>query len=110
MTTHTCRWCRTQYTKRRIDQAYCSTLCSTNADKLELKRARRLYRALYHWRYNRKDAGKLLVFICREIRHWIVEDRACQRMPPPKHDLQADRGHQRVRDPMGDRLGVGGFV
>lgn len=96
-----CPECAVYFAPRRIDQAYCSVPCSKKADSRELARARRLYRALYHWRLDRskkgvKEAGKLLVFICREIRHWIEEDRLSQRGTPPKHDLMADRGHQRV--------------
>lgn len=97
-----CPMCRAMFSPRRIDQTYCSTGCSKKADQLELARARRLYRALYHWRLDRskkgvKQAGQLLVFICREIRHWIEEDRLNQQGPPAMHDLMADRGHQRVK-------------
>lgn len=90
-----CPSCSAMFTPRRIDQGYCSVGCSKRGDALELRRARRVYRALYHWRYKRVTAGRLLVFICREIRSWIEEDRQCQRPPPPMHDLMADRGHQR---------------
>lgn len=91
-----CPMCRGMFTAKRIDQGYCSVKCSKAGDAIELRRARRLYRALYWWRYKRANAGQLLVFICREIRSWIEEDRLCQRMPPPQHDLMQDRGHQRV--------------
>lgn len=93
-----CRECRSQFTPRRIDQAFCSPVCGKKADQRELVRARRLYRALYHWRLRRtgEGIGANLRFICNEIAAWIREDREAQRLPPPAHDHMADRGHQRA--------------
>ena len=97
-----CPECRTWFEPRRSDQAYCSTRCNSVAQARELKRARRLYRALYHWRLNRKGEGIAanLRFICNEIAAWIREDREAQRLPPPPHDHMADRGHQRPARPI----------
>lgn len=92
-----CPECRVYFEARRSDQAYCSTRCNKLAENRELKRSRRLYRALYHWRLHRKGEGLAanLRFICNEISSWIREDREAQRKPPPPHDHMADRGHQR---------------
>ncbi|MBP6876534.1 MAG: hypothetical protein KBC34_00810 [Phenylobacterium sp.] len=92
-----CPECRRTFTARRSDQAYCSASCNKAAASRELARARRVYRALYHWRLKRKGPAIAanLRFICNEIASWIREDREMQRKPPPPHDHQADRGHQR---------------
>lgn len=92
-----CPECRVLFEPRRRDQAYCSAICNKRAADRELSRARRLYRALYHWRLKREDEGigANLRFICNEIASWIREDREMQRLPPPPHDHEADRGHQR---------------
>lgn len=96
----TCKWCREPFAKRRIDQHYCGTPCSRAADALELKRARAVYRALYHWR-NDRGASKVdlvrmcLRFICREVRDWIDQDRAIGRPPPPRPNEWVPRGHER---------------
>lgn len=92
----TCPECRTWYTVRRSDQAYCSAACNKAAASRELARARRVYRALYHWRLTRGGFGENMRFVCREIASWIREDRERQRLPPPPHDHQADRGHERT--------------
>lgn len=95
-----CKWCREPFSKRRIDQHHCSTPCSRAADALELKRARAVYRALYHWR-NDRSASKVdlvrtcLRFICREVRDWIDQDRAVGRLPPPRPSEWIPRGHER---------------
>lgn len=96
-----CRNCGTAFKRRRIDQHYCGTLCSREADKRELKRARAVYRALYGWRDNRSDpsAADDLRFVCREIRDWIEEDREAGRLPPPRHNHNGDRGHERRKAP-----------
>jgi hypothetical protein len=96
-----CPECRAQFEPRRRDQAYCSAACNKRGADRELARARRLYRALYHWRLTREDEGigANLRFICSEISSWIREDREAQRKPPPPHDHLADRGHQRPRRP-----------
>lgn len=95
-----CPECRARFTPRRMDQGYCSSACNAAANARELKRARRVYRALYHWRLpaNRrvgKGIAENLAFICREIRAWHKEDEEAQRRPPPRHAHDADRGHQR---------------
>lgn len=100
-----CPECRTWFEPKRSDQAYCSAACNKAAANRELARARRLYRALYHWRLAPRRAGKggpagvaaNLRFICNEVSAWIREDREAQRKPPPPHDHMADRGHQRER-------------
>ncbi len=96
-----CPECRAWFEPRRSDQAYCSARCNKAGATRELARARRLYRALYHWRLNRKGEGIAanLRFICNEISSWIREDREMQRKPPPPHDHDLDRGHQRERRP-----------
>ena len=94
-----CRNCGKLYERRRADQHYCSVACSKEADNRELRRARVLYRALYWWRYDRKTSTDNLCFIAREIRHWIEEDRAVGREPPPRMNFDADRGHQRKKVP-----------
>lgn len=92
-----CPECRASFTPRRSDQAYCSARCNKAAATRELARARRIYRALYHWRLKRRapTMAANLRFICNEIAAWIREDRESQRLPPPPHDHMADRGHQR---------------
>lgn len=92
-----CPECRAYFEPRRHDQAYCSAECNRAAGAREIARARRVYRALYHWRLHRKGAGIAdnLRFICNEVAAWIREDREMQRKPPPPHDHKADRGHQR---------------
>lgn len=92
-----CPECRRSFVPRRSDQAYCSASCNKAAAARELARARRVYRALYHWRLKRTGPGIAanLRFICNEIASWIREDREMQRKPPPPHDHQSDRGHQR---------------
>jgi hypothetical protein len=35
-------------------------------------------------------------FVCREIASWIREDRDRQRLPPPPHNHDLDRGHERA--------------
>jgi hypothetical protein len=97
-----CPECRAYFEPRRSDQAYCSAACNKAAATRELARARRVYRALYHWRLNRKGEaiGANLKFLCGEIAAWIREDREAQRLPPPAHDHASDRGHQRERRPV----------
>lgn len=92
-----CPECRRSFIPRRSDQGYCSASCNKTAAARELARARRVYRALYHWRLRRTGPGiaASLRFICNEIASWIREDREMQRKPPPPHDHQSDRGHQR---------------
>lgn len=97
-----CPECRRAFTPRRSDQGYCSAACNRQAGARELARARRIYRALYHWRLWIAGVGRVnpaanLRFICGEIGAWIREDREHQRRPPPPHDHMADRGHQRAR-------------
>jgi hypothetical protein len=61
-----------------------------------LKRCLRIYRALYHWRLDRSSGfGPNMRFVCREIAAWIREDREAQRLPPPPHNHDANRGHER---------------
>lgn len=90
-----CPECRTWFEARRSDQAYCSTRCGKAAETRELRRSRRLYRALYRWRLDRQGFGANMRFVCREIAAWIREDREAQRLPPPPHNHDADRGHER---------------
>lgn len=97
-----CPECRSWFTPKRRDQAFCSTRCNKKAADRELVRGRRVYRALYHWRLQRRSFGQNMAFVCREIASWIREDRQAQRLPPPPHDHQADRGHQRA--PQGLKL------
>lgn len=92
-----CPECRAHFEPRRRDQAYCSAACNKKGETRELRRARRVYRALYHWRLNRAGGfGPGMAFLCREVASWIREDREAQRLPPPPHDHTADRGHQRA--------------
>lgn len=91
-----CPECRSWFVPKRSDQAYCSAACNAKGNARELKRARRVYRALYHWRLNRSGGfGANMRFVCREIAAWIREDREAQRRPPPPHDHDSDRGHER---------------
>jgi hypothetical protein len=96
----TCRECRETYARKRIDQNYCSSVCSRAADNRELKRARAVYRALYHWRNDRSAPKVALVrtclrFICREVRDWIDQDRVEGRLPPPRPAEWVPRGHEK---------------
>lgn len=97
-----CPECRKAFTRHRRDQAFCSAACNKAAEVRELRRVRRLYRALYHWRLNRYSGGWGLNmrFVCREIAAWIREDRDHQRPPPPPHNHDADRGHERPAKPV----------
>lgn len=92
-----CPECRQPFTRKRSDQGFCSVACGRAEDKRALKRARAVYRALYHWRLKRSHplAADDLRFVCREIAAWHEEDRQAQRLPPPRHNHGADRGHQR---------------
>jgi hypothetical protein len=92
-----CAWCASTFRPTRSDQAYCGSPCNKAAATLELRRARRIYRAIYHWRLQRKSFGANMAFVCREVAAWIREDRAAQRKPPPPHDHESDRGHERAR-------------
>ncbi len=93
-----CPECRTVFEPRRSDQAFCSARCNQVATTRETTRARRIYRALYWWRYDRKGGfGQNMRFVCREVATWIREDREAQRLPPPAHNHDADRGHERPR-------------
>lgn len=100
-----CPECRVGFQPRRRDQAYCCKACNKASADRALYRALRLYRALYHWRLWWAGKGRInvaanLKFICGEIASWIREDRDAQRLPPPPHDHDADRGHQRPRRPV----------
>lgn len=92
-----CPECRSYFEPRRSDQAYCSAKCNKAGATRELTRARRVYRALYHWRLEHNTFGANMTFVCREVASWIREDRERQRKPPPPHDHEADRGHERAR-------------
>lgn len=92
-----CNECRTWFEPHRSDQRYCGAACGKAAEKRELARARRVYRALYHWRLGHSTFGENMRFVCREIAAWIREDRDAQRLPPPEHNHDADRGHERAR-------------
>jgi hypothetical protein len=92
-----CPECGKPFKKGREGQWLCSTACNRKAGNRELARARVLYRALYWWRYDRRNSGDDLVFICREIRSWIDEDKRVGRPPPARHRHDADRGHARRR-------------
>lgn len=99
-----CPECRSWFVPRRRDQGYCSEPCNRKAAVREQTRGRRVYRALYWWRYDRSGGfGKNMVFVCREVASWIREDRQAQRLPPPPHNHDADRGHE--REPQGVKLG-----
>lgn len=91
-----CPTCRKRFTPTRSDQAYCSTRCNALGVKLEQRRARRIYRAIYHMRLEHDTFGPNWRFITREVAAWIREDREMQRLPPPKHNHDADRGHERA--------------
>lgn len=97
-----CCNCRVRFLPRRFDQEYCSTACNDEAGKRELRRARRVYRVLMRIFGKRKYEGRGadFTFLYREVRSWIEEDRDAQRLPPPKHDHTADRGHQREARPV----------
>lgn len=91
-----CAFCGVTFEPRRVDAVCCSSKCSTAYKNLEMTRAKAVYRALYHWRADRKgpDTADNLRFITREIREWIDRDKAAGRPPPPKHDHMANRGQQ----------------
>jgi hypothetical protein len=91
-----CPWCRAWFAPHRADQFYCSAPCSKNANNLETVRARRIYRALYHWRLEHRGFGANMRFVCREVAAWIRDDRSRQRLPPPQHNHESDRGHERA--------------
>lgn len=91
-----CPECRAYFEPKRSDQAFCSARCNKSAATRELTRARRVYRALYHWRLSRTAFGPNMRFVCREIASWIREDRDRQRLPPPPHNHDLDRGHERA--------------
>lgn len=96
-----CPECRSRFTPWRGDQRYCGADCGKKAEKRELARARRIYRALYHWRLEHRTFGENMRFVCREVSSWIREDREMQRQPPPPHDHTSDRGHERVKQLVG---------
>jgi hypothetical protein len=95
-----CPECRAHFEPRRSDQCYCSSRCNKAGSTRELARARRVYRALYHWRLGHQTFGENMRFVCREIATWIREDRASQRLPPPPHNHDSDRGHERAPAPI----------
>lgn len=97
-----CRWCRGGFFRARSDQFYCSAACNKSAAVLEGRRARRIYRAIYHWRLGHSSFGPAMTFVCREVAAWIREDRQMQRPPPPPHNTEANRGHE--REPQGVTL------
>lgn len=94
-----CPWCRKWFEPRRSDQFYCCTACNKAGETLESRRGRRIYRAVYHWRLGHSTFGENMRFVCREVAAWIREDRDAQRLPPPPHNHQADRGHERPTKP-----------
>lgn len=102
-----CCNCSQDYARKRMDQAYCSTRCSKEADNRELRRGRALYRALYWWRKDRKNSRLDLLFVCRSIAEWRREDMEHQRPAPPRHDHSADRGMLRPPKGPGERALVG---
>lgn len=95
-----CRWCTAEFRPHRSDQAFCSAACNKNSEVLEGRRARRIYRAVYHWRLGHATFGDNMRFVCREVSAWIREDREMQRLPPPEHNHDADRGHERKPKPV----------
>lgn len=102
-----CPECRAYFEPKRSDQFYCCAKCNKAGEARALQRARRIYRALYHLRLWIAGKGRVNVaanwrFICREVASWIREDRERQRLPPPPHNHDADRGHERA--PQGLRL------
>ena len=94
-----CAFCGAPFKAVRVDQTSCSTKCGSDLANLEMKRARRLYRALYGWRL-RDDASKDDMRFCREIASWKEEDARAGRPRPPRHQHDLDRGHQ-VENPGG---------
>lgn len=106
-----CPMCRSYFEPKRSDQGYCSAKCNKLGSILEGRRGRRVYRALYHWRLpvvgedgkaRKGPFGANMKFVCREIASWIREDRLSQRLPPPPHNHDSDRGHE--REPQGVTL------
>lgn len=95
-----CPECRAYFEPRRRDQAYCSAACNAKGNQRELLRCRRIYRAVYHWRLEHKGFGANMRFVCREVAAWIREDREAQRLPPPPHNHDSDRGHERPARPV----------
>lgn len=91
-----CPMCRAYFEPRRSDQGYCSAACNKKGSNLALKRALRIYNALYHWRLEHKTFGANMRFVCREVASWIREDRDMQRLPPPPHNHDSNRGHERA--------------
>lgn len=91
-----CAFCGIPFKPRRADAVCCSSECATKFKNLEMTRGKGVYRALYHWRADRKGAHTAdnLRFITREIREWIDQDKEAGRPPPPRHAHGADRGQQ----------------
>lgn len=93
-----CPECNRNFNSTRHGQWTCSARCNRAAGNRELARARVLYRALYWWRLGHgkgAEAMRCFVFIIREIRSWIEEDKKAGRAPPAPHRHDADRGHLR---------------
>lgn len=93
-----CTHCATSFTPRRHDQVFCSGPCKVDAGNLELKRARILYRELYHWRKarGRGQMGKLLGDVSRVMDGYIAEDRAQGRPPPPLPERIAQEDYMKL--------------
>ena len=91
-----CAFCGKPFTPRRIDAVCCSSVCATKFKNLEMTRGKLIYRAIYRWEADRTDPqrGANLVWIGKEIREWMRQDKALGRPPPPRHDHTADRGQQ----------------
>jgi hypothetical protein len=89
----TCAECGVTFKPRRYDQDFCASKCGAVQANREMVRAKRLYRALYHWRMSR-DNKEDFAFVCREIASWAEADKAAGRKRPPRHRHDHDRGHQ----------------
>jgi hypothetical protein len=95
-----CPECRAWFEPHRSDQHYCSARCNKIATQRGMVRCGRIYRAIYHWRLEHGGFGANMRFVCREIASWIREDREMQRLPPPPHNHEAERGHERRSPPV----------
>lgn len=91
----TCAECADEFEPRRSDQAFCSVACNKANTNRAQARARRLYNAAYHFRLEHDRFGPNWKFMMREIGSWIREDREAGRPPPPAHNHDANRGHER---------------
>lgn len=95
-----CHSCGATYTPRRHDQKHCNRACNRDSTNRESTRGGAIYRELYHYfladtKQGRQQQADMpgvpegfqyegnMGVISRAMRHFIAEDRAKGRMPPP---------------------------